>query len=205
MQVGHATHPQGYSIEQSMRPQSFLAYSCLKEIFLNYHFLSDPAEQYNCADERDDENEDKGEEDEQDVDIFELEGQQEELQLDPSKFQHAENGEDSQREGEEAGNRVTGRSGFEGKASDEAPSTSGREQVEFCFLMSLCKKGTSEVSKSPKHIKAYCFVLHQESLPQCSKLASPVLMPESPLPKKQCKFTLKSLKLISSFLRWSML
>ena len=88
-----------------------------------------------CADDKDEEGEDKGEGNDQDTDIFEMEGQREELQLDPSKFDCQENGgskEEGQREGNEAGNRVTGRSGFEGKVTEEAPSTSGREQVNSC-------------------------------------------------------------------------
>ena len=85
-----------------------------------------------CADDKDDEGEDKEEGNDQDTDIFELEGQREDLQLDPSKFDGLENGvirEGGQQEGDAANNRVTGRSGFEGKVTDEAPSTSGREQV----------------------------------------------------------------------------
>lgn len=64
----------------------------------------------------------------QDVDIFELEGQATELQLDPSKVEgvYSENGA---YEFELAPDRIVGRSGFEGKASDNPASTSGRGQV----------------------------------------------------------------------------
>lgn len=87
------------------------------------------------ADDKDADVEDEGqqdeEEDEDQEDIFELEGTREALQLDPSKFQDP--GSESAGQSSELGERVTGRSGFEGKATDEAPSTSGREQVLFCL------------------------------------------------------------------------
>lgn len=85
----------------------------------------------------DEKDEDGGENEEEEVekddqeDIFELEGAREELQLDPSKFQ--DQILDSATQGSDPGNRVTGRSGFEGKATDEPPSTSGREQVSRKF------------------------------------------------------------------------
>jgi hypothetical protein len=65
---------------------------------------------------------------EQEVDIFELEGQTEEVQLDPTRFR-SQPREVERREGEVAYERVTGRGGFEGEATDNAPSTSGRPQV----------------------------------------------------------------------------
>jgi len=65
---------------------------------------------------------------EQEVDIFELEGQTEEVQLDPTRFR-SQPREVERREGDVAYERVTGRGGFEGEATDNAPSTSGRPQV----------------------------------------------------------------------------
>ena len=103
------------------------------------------------ADDKDADVEDEGqqdeEEDEDQEDIFELEGTREALQLDPSKFQDP--GSESAGQSSELGERVTGRSGFEGKATDEAPSTSGREQVLFCLPPnSLYHPSASYPSKS---------------------------------------------------------
>lgn len=67
---------------------------------------------------------------EQDADIFELEGQTEQLQLDPSKFQEHQSHVE-RREGELALERVTGRGGFEGEATDNQPSTSGKPEVRI--------------------------------------------------------------------------
>lgn len=80
------------------------------------------------ADEEDEEDE-EDEAPEQEPDIFELEGQTEQLQLDPSKVQERQ-------EGDVAIERLTGRGGFEGEAVEAQPSTSGRPEV--CVVINAC-------------------------------------------------------------------